>query len=86
MLLAEYDQLYDYITQGAIVRSCATWYEKGEKNNKSFLNLEKSNKNKNCLRKILKSDGTMAVGPKVITSELEFFYSNLYKENNSPCS
>ena len=48
-LQAEYDQLYDYITQGAIVRSRATWYEKGEKNNKYFLNLEKSNKNKSCL-------------------------------------
>ena len=51
-LQAEYDQLYDYITQGAIVCSHATWYEKGEKNNKYFLNLEKSNKNKSCLRKI----------------------------------
>ena len=35
-LQAEYDQLYDYITQGAIVRSRATWYEKGEKNNNYF--------------------------------------------------
>ena len=26
-LQAEYDQLYDYITQGAIIRSRATWYE-----------------------------------------------------------
>ena len=85
-LQAEYDQLYDYITQGAIVRSRATWYEKGEKNNKYFLNLEKSNKNKSCLRKILKSDGTIAVDPKTIMSELEFFYSNLYKENNSHSS
>ena len=76
-LQAEYDQLYDYITQGAIVRSRATWYEKGEKNNKYFLNLEKSNKNKSCLRKILKSDGTIAVDPKTIISELEFFYSSL---------
>ena len=78
-LQPEYNQLYDYITQGAIVRSCATWYEKGEKNNKYFLNLQKSNKNKSCLWKILKSDGTIAVGPKAIMSELEFFYSNLYK-------
>ena len=30
-LQAEYDQLYDYITQGAIIRSRATWYELGEK-------------------------------------------------------
>ena len=40
----EYDQLCDYITQGAIIRSRATWYEMGEKNNKYFLNLENSNK------------------------------------------
>jgi len=51
-LQAEYDQLYNYITQGAIVRSRATWSGKGEKNNKYFLNLEKSNKEKSCLRKI----------------------------------
>ena len=31
-LQAEYDDLYDYITQGAIIRSRANWYEKGEKN------------------------------------------------------
>ena len=31
-LQAEYDDLYDYnITQGAIIRSRADWYEKGEK-------------------------------------------------------
>ena len=30
-LQVEYDQLYDYITQAAIVRSRATWYEKGKK-------------------------------------------------------
>ena len=26
---ANYDELYDYITQGAIIRSRITWYEKG---------------------------------------------------------
>ena len=30
----EYDTMYDYITQGAIIRSRATWYEFGERNNK----------------------------------------------------
>ena len=29
----EYDTMYDYITQGAIIRSRATWYEFGERNN-----------------------------------------------------
>ena len=28
----EYDQGTDYITQGVIIRSRATWYEMGEKN------------------------------------------------------
>ena len=44
--------------------------------------MEKSNKEKSCLRKILKSDGTIATNPKSIMSELESFYSNLYKESN----
>ena len=30
-LQAEYNDLYDYITQAAIVCSHASWYEKGEK-------------------------------------------------------
>ena len=33
---ANYDELYDYVTKRAIIRSRATWYEKGEKNNKYF--------------------------------------------------
>ena len=45
-LQAEYEEYYDYITQGAIKRSRVNWYEKGEKNNKYFLNLEKSNNGK----------------------------------------
>ena len=82
-LQAEYDDLYDYITQGAIIRSRANWYEKGEKNNKYFLNLEKSNKKKSCVRKIVTGDGTITANPKTIMSELELYYSNLYSEENS---
>lgn len=57
-------------TQGASIRSRATWYEKGEKNNKDFLNLEKSNKKKSCVRKILTSDETLTMNPKTVLSEL----------------
>ena len=42
----EYDSMYDHITQGTIVRFKAAWYEEGEKNNRYFLNLEKSRKKK----------------------------------------
>ena len=32
--------IIDFITQGDIIRSNATWYEDEEKNNRFFLNLE----------------------------------------------
>ena len=35
-LQTEYDQLYDYITQGAIIRFRVTWYEMGEKKKTSI--------------------------------------------------
>ena len=81
-LQAEYDQLYDYIKQGAIVRSRATWYELGEKNNKYFLNLEKSNKKKSSVRKIFTRDSKLINNPKKIMVELESFYANLYDGSN----
>ena len=82
-LQTEYDQLYDYITQGAIIRSRATWYEMGEKNNKYFLNFENSNKTKNSVRKILITDGALTSVPKKNMNELELYYSNLYDGRNS---
>ena len=38
----ELEKLYDYITNGIILRSKAHWYEEGEKNTKYFLSLEKT--------------------------------------------
>ena len=81
-LQAEYENLYDFITQGAIIRSRATWYEMGEKNNKYFLNLEKSNKKKTSVRKIFTSEGSLTHDPDKIMTELESFYSNLYDGNS----
>ena len=42
----EYEKEFDYIVLGSIIRSRATWYEKGEKNHKYFLNIENSKKKK----------------------------------------
>ena len=36
-LKMKYDSLFYYLAKGAIIRSRATWYEKGEKSNKYFL-------------------------------------------------
>ena len=80
-LQAEYDQLYDYITQGAIIRSRATWYKLGEKNNKYFFNLEKSKK-KSSVCKIFTRDSKLTNNPKKFMDELESFYANLYDSSN----
>ena len=50
-LKIEYESSYDYITQGAMIRSRARWYEKGEKSNSYILRLESFNHSKSCLRK-----------------------------------
>ena len=50
------EEIYNYITQGIILRSRVDWYEHGEKSSKYFLNLEKRNKAKSHIRKILNSD------------------------------
>ena len=51
-LRTEYDSMYDYITQGAIIRSRATWYELAGRNNKYFLNLENSKRKKSTVGKV----------------------------------
>ena len=56
--------------------------KKVKKNNKYFLNLEKSNKKRSSVRKIFLDDGKLTTNPETILSELEFFYSNLYKDHS----
>ena len=49
---AELEEIYDYITEGIILRSKTDWYELEEKSTKYFLNLEKRNRAKSHIRKI----------------------------------
>ena len=70
--------MYDFIVQGAIVRSRATWYEYGEKSNKYFLNLENSRKKKSCIRKLNTENDKSTSNPKEILNEIQLFYANLY--------
>ena len=73
----EYNSLYDYITQGNIIRSKANWYEKGEKNNKYFLSLEKNRNAKTCIRKLVDKQGKEIINSKAIMAELKGFYQDL---------
>ena len=49
---AELEKMCGYLSQGIILRSKVTWYEKG-KSNKYSLNLEKRNKAKTHIRKLI---------------------------------
>ena len=50
---AELDELYNYITEGSILRSKMRWFAHGEKPSKYFLFLEKRNKSKTHVQKLL---------------------------------
>ena len=75
--------MYDYIAQGAIIRSRATWV-RARRKKLYFLNVEKSNKKKSSVRKIFTSDSKLTNDPKKIMDELESFYANLCNGRSQP--
>ena len=56
-LQIEYDDIYEELAKGTIIRWKATWYEKGERNDKYFLNLESHNGSKSAVQKIFNGKG-----------------------------
>ena len=74
----ELESLYDYITDGIILRSRASFYEKGKKSTKYFLNLKKRNKTKSHVRKLINPDGFEETNLKNILANIKSFYSELY--------
>ena len=78
----ELESIYNYITEGIILRSKASWYEHGEKSTQCFLNLEKRNKAKSHLRRIFISQNVETTNPDQIMSSLKSFYSTLYKRRS----
>ena len=79
----EVESLYEYITSGIILQSKTNWYEHGEKSSKYFLNLEKRNKAKSHLHKLMTSSDTETHDPVVVMSHIRSFYSSLYKRHSS---
>lgn len=83
--VAEHDSLKkdlevmnDYITDGLILRSKIKWAELGEKSNKYFLSLERRNKNKTHVRKLLIDEGIEITASREILKVIESFYKDLY--------
>ena len=89
ILVADYEgaktdleNLYNYIADGAILRSKVRWYEEGEKCSKYFLSLEKRNKTSSCIHKILTEDGQEIANPEHIRKQIKSFYENLYTKKS----
>ena len=73
------EQIYDYITEGIILRTRTDWYEDREKSTKYFLNLEKRRKSKTHIRKLIDSSGAEVTEPNFVLKHIKGFYSDLYK-------
>ena len=80
----ELNQIYDYITNGIILRSRTTWYEEGERSSSYFLRLEKRNKSKSHIRKLIlvENDTSEETDDLVILRELKSFYSSLKRKRS----
>ena len=80
---SDLEVLYNYITEGIIIRSTSNWYEFGEKSSKYFLNLEKRNKAKLHVRTIITENNTEISEPQAILLRIKEFYSTLYKRHST---
>ena len=76
---SDLEALYNYITEGIIMRSKSNWYEFGEKSSKYFLNLEKRNKAKSHVCTIITENNSEISEPQAILLRIKEFYSTLYK-------
>ena len=74
----EWEKLIKNKQNGIILRSKAKWAEEGEKNTKYFLNLEKRNYNRKCIKKLIGADGNEITNPKEIIEEQRKFDEDLY--------
>ena len=56
---------------------------RAKKNPKYFLSLESRQNAKNCVRKVFTKKGTLSSDPKIVMTELEDFYTDLYDSEGS---
>ena len=78
---SELEGIYNYITEGIIPRSRAMWYELGEKPTKYFLTLEKRQKSKSSIKKLIVSNREI-VGQKDVNKIILGFYSDSFRRKS----
>ena len=82
-LKSKWEQIENIKVEGAIIRSKAKWVEEGEKNTKYFLNLEKRNYEKKCIRKLILNTQQEITETHEILEEGKHFYSELYSTKHN---
>ena len=80
----ELENIIEYKTKGAIIRSKARWYNEGEKNNKYFLNLENRHCKKKTIMQIKTKDGVLLTNDPDILKECNSFYGGSFTHPNKP--
>ena len=77
------ENFYQNVTNRLIIRSKVDWYEKGEKSNKYFYNLETRNKAKTHVKSLIdESKNTVTHDQKLIMTDLKSFYITLYSKKS----
>ena len=71
------NKIHDNIAEGVKIRSKCSWYQYGEKSTKLFYGLEKKNKLRGTIKKLL-DDGKEITTPSEISSTLNKFYEELF--------
>ena len=77
----ELENIIESRTKGAILRSKTKWYNKGEKNTKYLLNLEKRHFKQGTISQVRINDNEFVTSDEKVLSECELFYKNLYTTN-----
>ena len=80
---SDLEALYNYMTEGIIMRSKSNWYEFGEKSSKYFLNLEKRNKAKLHVHTTITENNSEISEPEAILLSIKVFYSTLSKSHST---
>ena len=78
---AKLNSIIDIEIKGAITRSRAQWTEEGERSTKYFFGLEKSNKKKKSICKLV-NDGVALYDQTDISNHVVDFYKHLFRSTN----